>query len=475
MRAFSLANRVSLLVGLTAAVLLGAAAVLMDNLIDTELRHRFDSSLLVQAQAVSALIEDGPQGLQMEAGGRPIEHPLLPSLTQSFLARCSNGRTLSHGPHAGLALAAVYAAYEPMQAAYSTLGTGPSQQRAVQISFALNDEAALAPGARRTTCRLLLMQSIAPLEDILLETDAILIAVPMAVLFLVLVLSPWLVRRGLKPLAALCEQMSDIGPQEIGRRLPASRIGEIRPLVERFNEVLARMDEGVLRERRFAGAVAHETRTSLAELRTLLDVELRHPSQRPTSEILGEVSILSGELESTVSALLLLTRLEAGIEVLQPSSIDPIEVVEAQLTHLEAPMAARQQQVETTFSARAIRLSTDRDLLRLIIANLLSNATAYAPEGDTVVVTVEQEQLCVRNRAPGLDPHDIPYLGQRYWQKQRNSDAHTGLGLSLAGAAARVLGLSLSFALDENGMFSARLDWTQAALAVNAVNAVSAG
>ncbi len=464
MRAFSLANRVSLLVGLTAAVLLGAAALLMDNLIDNELRHRFDSSLLVQAQAVAALIEDGPQGLQMEAGGRPIEHPLLPSLTQSFLARCANGRTLSHGPHAGLALAAMYTAGDPLQSVYSTLGSGAGQQRAVQISFALNDEAVLANGEHRIMCHLLLMQSVAPLEDILLETDAILIAVPMAVLFLVLVLSPWLVRRGLKPLAALREQMRDIGPQETGRRLPASRIGELRPLVERFNEVLERMDEGVLRERRFAGAVAHETRTSLAELRTLLDVELRHPSKRSTSEILAEVSILSGELESTVSALLLLTRLEAGVEVLQPSGIDAIELVEAQLAHLRTPMETRRQQLESRFSSRAVRLSTDRDLLRLIIANLLSNATAYAPEGDTIVVQVEQAQFAVSNRAPDLDSDDIRYLGQRYWQKQRNSDAHTGLGLSLAGAAARALGLSLSFALDEDGMFSARLDWTQAAL-----------
>src|SRR5699024_10675849 len=119
---------------------------------------------------------------------------------------------------------------------------------------------------------------------------------------------------GLKPLAVLGENMRGIGPHAPGQRLPPAGTRELEPLVACFNEVLTRMDEGLARERQFAGALAHETRTRLAELRTLVEVERRYPSGCPTAELLGEIGGIGGELESTVSGLLLLTRLDAGIE-----------------------------------------------------------------------------------------------------------------------------------------------------------------
>lgn len=462
MKPLSLANRVALLVALTAVILLGAAAIVMDHLVDAEMQRRFDSSLLVQAQALATLVEGVPDGLAMEAGGRSVDHPLVPSLTQTFAARCPDGRTLSQGSGAGAIPALMQAMHEPKQVLFKTVGTGKSRRRAVQIHFSLFDKNEMAAGAPSIVCRFVLMQPSAPLDDILLETDAILVAVPMIVLVLVLVLSPWLVRRGLKPLAMLREDMRDIGPQQTGQRLAASRVGEIEPLVRRFNEVLERMDEGVLRERRFAGAVAHETRTHLAELRTLLDVELRHPSPRPMIEVLGEISDISAELESTVSGLLLLTRLEAGIETLEPSTVKPARLVEDQLAHLRPGIENRQLEVVIDCSHPDMRLTTDRDLLKLVIANLVMNATAHAPVADRIDISITSDQLSIRNHAPDLDPDDLRHLGQRHWQKSHASDTHAGIGLSLAGAAARALGMGLGFSLEPSRVLVASLDWSAA-------------
>lgn len=462
MKELSLANRVALLVALTAVVLLGSAAAVMDHLVDAEMQGRFDSSLLVQAHALAALIEAGPHGLEIEPGGRAIGHPLVPLLTQTFAARCANGSALSQGSQMDATSKLMQSLDGQKQPVFATIGSGKERHRAVLITFIIYAGDAAPPGAAVTPCHFLLMQPNAQLNEILLKIDAILIAVPASVLVLLLVLSPWLVRRGLKPLTTLREHMQDIGPQQPGRRLPMSQIDEIEPLVERFNEVLERMDEGVLRERRFAGAVAHETRTHLAKLRTLLDVELRHPSPRPISEVLGEISDISSELESTVTALLLLTRLEAGIEILQSASVRPTRVLEEQLSHLRETVMLRRLQVSSDITDPDVRLDTDRNLLKLIIANLVVNAVVHAPLGDRIEITVTRNRLCIRNHAPGLDADDIGHLGQRHWQKSHDSDTHAGLGLSLAGAAAKALGLSLTFALVDNNTLFAELDWSEA-------------
>lgn len=459
MKALSLANRVALLVAAAAVILLGAAAAVTDQLVDAEMQRRFDSSLLVQAHALAALIEAGPHGLRMEAGGRAINYPLVPSLAQSLSVQCAGGLTLSQGSRADVAAALMHASAKTKQPVFATVGSGNEQQRTVEIEFVLYGSDA-STGTGQTPCRFLLMQPSAPLNDILLKIDAILLAIPMAVLVLLLVLSPWLVRRGLKPLMVLQEHMRDINPQLPGRRLPMSHVQEIELLVKRFNEVLERMDDGVLRERRFAGAVAHETRTHLAELRTLLDVERRHPSPRPIADVLGEISVISAELESTVSALLLLTRLEAGIEVLQPSIVEPARMISAQLDHLRTSITAHRLQLATEMTHSDICLNTDRDLFKLIVANLLTNAVEHAPPEDRIEITLAPDGLCIRNHAPGLEPDDIAHLGQRHWQKSHDSDTHAGLGLSLAGAAAKALGLVLSFDLGDSGLLSAHLDWS---------------
>lgn len=462
MKPLSLANRVTLLVAVTAVILLGAAALVMDRLIDAEMQRRFDASLLVQARALAALVEDGSEGLQLGAGGRPMQHPLVPTLTQSLAARCPGGKSLAQGADASQAMSLMGDHADPASTRFITLGNGHQRQRAVAISFALYDGASNASADSSTLCHFVLMQPSAPLDDILLETDAILIAVPMAVLLLVLLLAPWLVRRGLQPLAALREHMRGIGPHDPGRRLPASRIGELEPLVARFNEVLERMDEGVLRERRFAGAVAHDTRTHLAELRTLLDVELRHPSQRPPATVLGEISEISAELESTVAALLLLTRLEAGIETLERTAVVPASLVEAQRQHLRSQIAARRLQIDVDVGQSDTQLDTDRNLLKLILANLMTNAIAHAPRDDHIQISLTPEHFCIRNHAPDLEPADVGHLGQRHWQKSHASDTHTGLGLSLAGAATRALGMRLAFELDAAHRLWATLDWSGA-------------
>jgi hypothetical protein len=58
----------------------------------------------------------------------------------------------------------------------------------------------------------------------------------------------------------------------------------------------------------------------------------------------------------------------------------------------------------------------------------------------------------IANPAPHLQRDDVPRLGEQFYRVGRGEvGPHAGLGLSLALAIARILGLRLTFALREDG------------------------
>jgi signal transduction histidine kinase len=465
----TLSGRIAFLLGTATVLLLGGAAVLMDHLVDAEMRHRFDSDLRTQARALAVLMERGPDGLDMgESAGVPL-HMLASDVQGAYAVRCAGGmRLLSRPPPAGYP--ADWADTAGEEPTFADLDVHGASLRAVWFRFKPVPDPAAGPtvragvsgnaGPEQGDCQLVFMQSRTVLDDILLAIDIILLTIPLLALLLVLLLSPHLVRRGLRPLAALCESMRDIGPNLPGRRLRATGTRELEPLVASFNGVLELMDDVVARERRFTDALAHEMRTRLAELHTLVDIERRYPSGRSLDTLLGDIGDIGGELEGTISGLLLLTRLDAGLESLDWSHVDMHAFVSRLVERATGVARRRDLRVDIAPPELPLSLVADPALLNIIVGNLLGNACEYATMGSTVRLRWDGGSMVIENQAPDLCDEDIGCFGQRFWSKQQGRDGHTGLGLALAGSAALAMGFRLSFDLREGQWLRVTLDWS---------------
>ncbi len=458
MRTFSLRTRLTLLLALASLIALGIATRVVDWRADSEMQQRFDASLLARAQAFASLVHSGDSGIEIDAvadraarfpggaltdwyavtcGGVVIaqSHPVPPEITAGITPRFADARL----PH-GRELREVALRFQP----------------AVE-----EDEAAQPAASRASTpdCELRYALDRGPLDDILHTLDWILAGSILGACLLVLILTPWLVRRGLRPLAALDRAMAGIGPDTPGGRLPTSGTTELVPLVTRFNEVLGRMDDGLARERQFASGLAHEFRTRLAELRTLVDVETRYPSGDDLRTVLGEVGSIGTELEATVTALLQLTRIESGLEQspFEDVALEPLLARVVARRHGTA--RAREVRIESESAYDStVAVKTDPALLEIVLDNLLGNAVAYAPTGSAVTLLAGQSSIAVSNAAPELQPDDLANFGQRFWRKDAQGAGHAGLGLALAGAAARAMGMRLDFAL-RDGVLCTALVW----------------
>jgi signal transduction histidine kinase len=102
----------------------------------------------------------------------------------------------------------------------------------------------------------------------------------------------------------------------------------------------------------------------------------------------------------------------------------------------------------TLIETRSIRIDThcppdlgieaNRDLMRIILGNLVTNALKYSPEGSTVTITagVDRSDLClvVRDQGIGIAAEDLDRIFEEFFRTRRARELErdgTGLGLSI--------------------------------------------
>jgi signal transduction histidine kinase len=453
----SLRMRLTLLLGVTTLIALGVAIKIVDWRADAEMQQRFDATLLARAQAFAGLtrIEDGRIGFDA------IPPDTMLSTTSGeddrWAVRC-NGRLVT----ASVQMPPDIASGDSPRFANTVLANGRIL-RVVSMRFdpvrdAIDTHAATAPAVAR--CSLEYAIDRGRLDDILDTLDWIMIGSVVGAIALVLGLTPWLVRRGLHPIDVLNQAMTEIGPDAPGKRVPTDVPSELAPLATRFNEALARMDDGLLRERQFASGMAHEFRTHLAELRTLVEVETRYPSERNSEDLLHEIGGIGLDMETTVNALLKLTRIESGLESAAHENV----LLHPWLTDMLARHAEAREKRGVTFRFTPpepqASLDTDTALLGVVLNNLLGNAVSYAPDGTCIDVICSEHCIEIANDAPGLEQCDLLKFGHRFWRKHAEGmGQHAGLGLALADAAARAIRMRLDFRLESGNRLHAALNW----------------
>jgi signal transduction histidine kinase len=301
-----------------------------------------------------------------------------------------------------------------------------------------------------------------PLLDTLAKLRTVLVSCGAGLLGLTAIVVPIVLRRDLRPLGEVAARAAQIDARSLSHRFPIETMpAELRPVGEKLNELLARLEASFERERRFSSDLAHELRTPLAELRSQAELALKWPEERSpdTDKTVLEIAI---QLEMLISRLLTLSRAEQAQGSLHRAEVRLKTLVEEQLRRQASHVANRRLTVEHTLTEDAV-VTTDPVLLESILSNLIGNAVAYAPEQSRVHVTHTQHNGCfvfsVSNFAPELAPTDLPLMFDRFWRKDkaRTGSDHAGLGLALSRSFAHALGFSIDATLSADGVLTLSL------------------
>jgi len=249
------------------------------------------------------------------------------------------------------------------------------------------------------------------------------------------------VRRTVQPLERLAAQWNRESHESL-RPIPAGDLPrELTPFSTALNDLLARIRQMLVRERRFAATAAHQLRTPLAALRLGLDRARRAPDLAATRAVLLELDVSTDHTARMVQQLLLLGRLDpeqyAGSE-LQP--VDLCEVARDVCSAMADIALARNVEIELRAPDGPVTVPGQSELLAEAIANLLDNALKASPARGLVQVTVvaQPPSLEVRDRGPGIPAHERESVFEHFVRGERATWSGSGLGLSIVRDIARL-------------------------------------
>jgi two-component system sensor histidine kinase QseC len=271
--------------------------------------------------------------------------------------------------------------------------------------------------------------------------------------------------RGLAPVDELAARVGGLDAERLEARVALPRTPrEVAPVVAQVNALLERIAASRARERRFAGNVAHELRTPIAELRSLADVGARWPDDpEAVARYFEDVAAIARRMRAVVDDLLLLSRCHAGVEGVARADTPLVPRVEAAWA-AHAEEAARRGLSARIEGPRDLVLDTDPGKLEMVVRNLVANAVAYARDGTEVALVAAADgprwRLEVENAAEPLPPEGLSRLGEPFWRGDaaRSSPDHAGLGLALVAALSELLAVEVRFEQDAGGRFRARLE-----------------
>jgi signal transduction histidine kinase/CheY-like chemotaxis protein len=215
---------------------------------------------------------------------------------------------------------------------------------------------------------------------------------------------------------------------------------------------------------RFLAAASHDLRQPLVSIGLMVEMAREQAGSSAQRKLLERANESVAAMESLLTGLLDLSRLDAGTVQVRRQAVRLTELWSAIEAH-EAPFAAAKG-LRLRLRPTAMTVDSDPVLLERVLRNLVSNAVRYTERGSVLVAARrrgEQVVIEVRDSGIGIAASDHERIFDEFVQLQPRTDRSSGglgLGLAIVARTSELLAhdLSLVSAPGCGSTFRLRLD-----------------
>lgn len=278
----------------------------------------------------------------------------------------------------------------------------------------------------------------APLVLLSLASRGLLV-LPLVLSLPLLLLPAWLsIRLALRPWRTLAYEVQTRSPSDLSPLKFEARHHELKPLTRAIDGLLARVREGVQRERTFIADAAHELRTPLAAIRVHVEALQERPWADNDRSLLEGLSRSSNRASRLVGQLLALMRSDTVRPDAEQKTMSLVALTQERMAELVPTASAKEVELDFSGSREAL-IEGEREGLTSLLDNLIENAIKYSPVGGTVRVSVHAiatdtqnaSVLVVEDEGPGI-PHEYrSRVFDRFYRAPDQSQLGSGLGLAI--------------------------------------------
>ncbi len=437
----SIARRLTLSVGVVAAIVFTVVGALLYLALERELLRRESDELTARLNFIHHMLTEVPgpaatEGLTHHLNDMVASHGNLRAWITTLDGKVVYGGKppIIDQTESNVPFRAVMPDGVPMRAVMERLPAS-SQLPALQILIAMD---------------------VRPTQRVLTSFGITLALLCFAGVGAMLLLGMWIARRGLAPVNTLSSQAHALGPQALSQRLPEQNIpAELLVLAQSFNRVLDRLEQSYRQLEAFNADVAHELRTPLGNLIGSTEVALsRGRGADELRDVLASNLEELARVKMIVNDMLFLARADRG-ERADGASVAIERVARDVGEFFESVLEERR--ITLTIDGAATVIG-DHGLLRRALTNLVSNALRYTATGNAVQMAIVTEahivSVRVRNPGPPIAAESLPYIFDRFYRTdpaRSNSGEGHGLGLAIVKAIVQMHGGTV-FAASQDGV-----------------------
>jgi signal transduction histidine kinase len=247
--------------------------------------------------------------------------------------------------------------------------------------------------------------------------------------------------RALRPIHALIDMVRFI--VETGKmhnRVPENLSGdELEELIMLFNGMLERIETLINGMRDSLDNVAHDLRTPITRLRSVVEVALQSDAGVDgLREALMDCAEESERILTMVNILMDISEAETGVMGLNVEEVNLSTLFEDVL-ELYSYVAEDKNITITAVAPPELTLRVDPNRMRQVLANLVDNSIKYTPSGGRVEIRAARKEgeveIRVEDTGEGIPAGEIPKIWERLYRVDKSrSRRGLGLGLSLVKA-----------------------------------------
>lgn len=261
----------------------------------------------------------------------------------------------------------------------------------------------------------------------------------------------WLGRLLSQPLAELTHAAERIGQGKLDTLVAARQHDEIGELAGQFNKMAGRLRELMRFKEDLLSTLSHELNTPLSGVKGFLEYLLENDARqtsRDRKESYQTMSEAVKQMEVSLGNALALFKTEHKPKL----ELEPFKVREvvAEVVRLFAPTAKVNDIVLTgPLGTHAGKVVSDKELVRRLAINLVSNGLKYTPPGGVVTLKLHEDEgsvvFEVKDTGPGISPEFRDQIFTKFYRAPAANGKEqripgSGLGLAIAKQAADLLG-----------------------------------
>lgn len=261
----------------------------------------------------------------------------------------------------------------------------------------------------------------------------------------------------LSPIDKLRIHAKELSIQDLNKRLELDGPDdELKLLAETFNDMIASIHEGYVRQNRFALDASHELATPLAVANGYIDLIRRwgKDDEAIYEEAVEGIKREVKHMSSMLDQLLFVAK--------NDNDISQLETTEFWLNEMLVQIVRENKLITETHNIDlgnnvSVKLNADGRLIKQMIRALINNGVKYSPEGTTIRLSSVQVdnkvEIHIEDEGIGIPSEDLPYIFDRFYRvdKARSRESGgTGLGLSIVKWIAEVHGGHVSVTSEHN-------------------------